>query len=130
MNTYFNNPKPNKMKKFYLIGLTLVIACFSFVGCQVYDNEPTDADGVSMFSTAATVDAAAGTYSLTISSTRDWTAVPDGWITLDATSGPRGVQAVHLSYGANNTGDARVGKVVFTAGTYSETFTLTQKKAE
>ena len=41
--------------------------------------------------------------------------------------GEKGIFAVHLSFGANDTGALRTGRVVFEAGTYSETYTLTQK---
>ena len=55
-------------------------------------------------------------------------ATGDDWITIEPLSGgEKGIFAVHLSFGANDTGALRTGRVVFEAGTYSETYTLTQK---
>ena len=52
----------------------------------------------------------------------------DDWITVEPLSGgEKGIFAVHLGFGANDTGAPRTGRVVFEAGTYSETYTLTQK---
>ena len=57
-----------------------------------------------------------------------WKATGDDWITIEPLSGgEKGIFAVHLSFGANDTGALRTGRVVFEAGTYSETYTLTQK---
>ena len=74
------------------------------------------------------VEAAAGTQSVTIYTTCGWKATGDDWITIEPLSGgEKGIFAVHLSFGANDTGALRTGRVVFEAGTYSETYTLTQK---
>jgi hypothetical protein len=71
--------------------------------------------------------AAAGTRAVTIAATSDWTAVSNvDWITVNPTSGPKGMQEVILSFQENTTGSKRTGSVTFTAGTYSETFVLTQ----
>ena len=71
---------------------------------------------------------AAGTQSVTIYTTCGWKATGDDWITIEPLSGgEKGIFAVHLSFGANDTGALRTGRVVFEAGTYSETYTLTQK---
>ena len=69
-----------------------------------------------------------GTQSVTIYTTCGWKATGDDWITIEPLSGgEKGIFAVHLSFGANDTGALRTGRVVFEAGTYSETYTLTQK---
>ena len=71
--------------------------------------------------------AAAGTRAVTIAATSDWTAVSNNeWITVNPASGPKGMQEVILSFQENTTGAKRTGSVTFTAGTYSETFVLTQ----
>ena len=68
-----------------------------------------------------------GTRAVTIAATSDWSAVSnDAWITVNPTSGPKGMQEVILSFGENATGAKRTGSVTFTSGTYSETFVLTQ----
>ena len=73
------------------------------------------------------VSSSAGVQAVTIYATSDWTAVSEAsWITLDRNSGAKGPNEVILSYDANGTGSTRIGIVKFTAGSYSETFTLTQ----
>ena len=80
-----------------------------------------------MHSTSGTVEAAAGTQSVTIYTTCGWKATGDDWITIEPLSGgEKGIFAVHLSLGPT-TRAPRTGRVVFEAGTYSETYTLTQK---
>jgi hypothetical protein len=68
---------------------------------------------------------------VTIAATSDWTAVSnDAWITVSPSSGGVGIQEVVLSFQENNTGAVRKGSVTFTAGSYSESYTLTQNPAE
>lgn len=65
---------------------------------------------------------------VTIAATSDWTATSDcTWLTVTPASGGKGMQEVILSFG-DNPGEERTGVVTFTAGTYSETFTLVQNK--
>lgn len=113
------------MKKQFLI--LLALACMTFAGgCK--DDDPEPAGSVYLYSTAATVDAAAGTRSVTIFTTASWQAAGGDWITVEPLSGgEKGIYPVHLTYGANDTGQPRTASVVFTSGTYSETFTLTQQ---
>ena len=72
--------------------------------------------------------ATAGERPVTIAATSDWTAVSDseGWLTVTPASGVKGMQEVVLSFTENTTGAVRSGKVTFTSGPYSETFTLVQ----
>ena len=65
--------------------------------------------------------------SMTTFPTIGWTAAGDEWITVEPAGGSRGVFAVRLSFGANGTGSPRTGTVTFTAGSYKETYTFTQK---
>ena len=113
------------MKKHLLLLLTLVCVCLTS-SCK--DEDEAAPDSVYMYSTTGTVDAAAGTHSVTIFTTCAWEASGDDWVTIEPLSGgEKGIFAVHLSFGANDTGSPRTGSVVFNAGTYSETYTLTQK---
>lgn len=74
------------------------------------------------------VEASAGVKNVTIYATSAWTAESQAsWITLSAESGEKGAQEVSLTYQANTTGAQRTGVVAFTSGSYTETFTLTQK---
>lgn len=69
-----------------------------------------------------------GTRPVTIAATSDWTATSDcTWLTVTPASGSKGMQEVILSFD-DNPGEERTGTVTFTAGTYSETFTLVQNK--
>jgi hypothetical protein len=71
---------------------------------------------------------AEGIRPVTIAATSSWSAVSDSdWLTVSPASGEKGMQEVILSFSANTTGASRTGKVTFTAGSYSETFTLVQK---
>ena len=96
-------------------------------GCK--DDEETTPDSVYMYSTAATVDATAGTHSVTIFATCPWTVSGDTWITIDPVSGgEKGIHVVKLGYTANPSSGSRTGTVTFKARSYTETFTLTQKQ--
>ena len=69
----------------------------------------------------------AGTRAVTIAATADWSAISDAdWITVNPSSGPKGMHEVVLTFTENTTGAKRTGSVTFTSGTYSETYTLTQ----
>lgn len=112
------------MKKQLLFIAVLLCACLAG-SCK--DDDPA-APTPLLHSTSGTVEAAAGTQSVTIYTTCGWKATGDDWITIDPLSGgEKGIFAVHLSFGTNDTGALRTGRVVFEAGTYSETYTLTQK---
>lgn len=114
------------MKKQLLLLFTLVCVCLAN-SCK--DDDEAAPDSVYMYSTALTVDSAAGTHSVTIFTTCAWTATGDTWITVDPISGgEKGIHVVKLGYTANPTAGERTGTVTFKAGTYTETFTLTQKQ--
>ena len=114
------------MKKHLLLLLTLVCACLTS-SCK--DEDEAAPDSVYMYSTTGTVDAAAGTHSVTIFTTCAWTAAGDTWITVNPVAGgEKGIHVVKLSYTANPSAAPRTGTVTFKAGTYTETFTLTQKQ--
>lgn len=113
------------MKKQLLFIAFLLCACLAG-SCK--DDDPAAPDSLYMYSTSATVEAGAGTQSVTIFTTCAWEASGDDWVTIEPLSGgEKGIFAVHLSFGTNDTGSPRTGSVVFNAGTYSETYTLTQK---
>ena len=104
------------MKKQLLFIAVLLCACLAG-SCK--DDDPAAPDSLYMHSTSGTVEAVAGTQSVTIYTTCGWKATGDDWITIEPLSGgEKGIFAVHLSFGANDTGALRTGRVVFEAGTY------------
>ena len=72
------------MKKHLLLLLTLVCVCLTS-SCK--DEDEAAPDSVYMYSTTGTVDAAAGTHSVTIFTTCAWTAAGDTWITVNPVAG-------------------------------------------
>lgn len=106
----------------------MAIAAVAFTSCQKERTTQTP-ESVTVITQPISggEEAAAGTRAVTIAATCDWKAVSNhSWITVSPDSGKVGVQEVILTYEAND-GELRTGSVTFTAGTYSETFKLTQK---
>jgi hypothetical protein len=78
---------------------------------------------------AAGESSAGGQRPITIAASSDWTAVSNqGWIYVTPSSGGKGIQEVTIHFDPNTTGKRREGSITFTSGTYSESYTLTQKK--
>lgn len=112
------------MKKLLL--LTALFCASLLCGCKE-DSDPAPGS-LYLYETAVRVDAGAGAHSLTLFSTSAWSAEPDSWITLDPGSAEsKGIRVVRLNFEQNTTGAERTGTVLFRAGTYTETFTITQK---
>lgn len=109
--------------KNYLLLIFVLSGVLLLNGCK--DNEEPLPDSIYLFATEGSADKAGGVRSITVYATCSWTSSADSWITVEPASGPQGIHAVHLKYEAGD-GAARSGKVVFTAGTYTETYTLHQ----
>ena len=91
------------------------------------DTDGEHVDAVYLYTPALTVESAAGECSVTLASTRPWTAVSAArWINVRPSVGAAGFTAVTIGYDANASGAARTDSVVFVAGAYSEVFKLTQ----
>jgi len=103
------------------------------VSCQKEIKHETPAS-IALYTHPGTPETAdAGVRAVTITATVDgWTATSQAdWITVTLAAGmeyTKGVKEVLLSYTANTTGAQRSGDVVFSVGSYSETYTLTQAK--
>ena len=67
------------MKKQLLFIAFLLCACLAG-GCK--DDDPSAPDSLYMYSTSGTVEAVAGTQSVTIYTTCGWKATGDDWITV------------------------------------------------
>ena len=72
------------MKKQLLFIAVLLCACLAG-SCK--DDDPAAPDSLYMHSTSGTVEAAAGTQSVTIYTTCGWKATGDDWITIEPLSG-------------------------------------------
>ena len=70
------------MKKQLLFIAFLLCACLAG-GCK--DDDPSAPDSLYMYSTSGTVEAVAGTQSVTIYTTCGWKATGDDWITVALT---------------------------------------------
>ena len=75
--------------------------------------------------TSQTPSSSAGSFTITVTANVDWSASSDaGWLTVSPTSGSNN-GTVTATYTAN-TGAARTGSITFTAGTLTQTVTVTQ----
>lgn len=113
--------------KILLLIVTLCTICIA--SCQKQEVK-TSPESVAVITKpqAAGETAAAGTRPVTIAATCSWSAVSDSdWLTVSPGAGEKGMQEVILTFTANTSSSNRTGKVTFTAGSYSETFTLVQK---
>ncbi len=120
------------MKKYLLF--LLMLLPFALTGCNT--EEERASDGVFMYATSGTVEAVGSVAGqpvekpITIQVTGNWTAevsaADAAWLSLDRYKGEKGMQEVVLICQPND-GAARTGKVIFTCGAYSETYTVTQK---
>lgn len=113
------------MKKQLLFIAFLLCACLTG-SCK--DDDPAAPDSLYMYSTSATVEADAGTQSVTIFTTCSWEASGDD-LGHDRTSLGRrkGYFRRPPQLRSQRHGLSAHRRVVFNAGTYSETYTLTQK---
>jgi hypothetical protein len=108
--------------------LLVAFAAIAVISCQKQET-PQTPESVTLITQpdpkGETVEA--GTRAVTIAATCDWRAVSnDAWISVSPDSGDRGIHEVILSFSENTTGAVRQGSVTFSAGSYSETFKLTQ----
>lgn len=113
------------MKK-VVFWISLLLVCLVTSSCSE-DIDDTVTDSVYLYTTSINAPAAEDTQSVTVSATMDWTAAPQAdWLSVDQVKGSKGFTAVHVTWSANTTGEARTGKIVFTAGSYSDAITVTQ----
>jgi uncharacterized protein (TIGR02145 family) len=117
------------MKKHFIL-LLLASAMMLFAGCAEDDptnpivGDPTPELSIAPASINAT--AAAGSYSITITSNVSWTATTTAeWLTLSPASG-EGNGAVTVNVTGNTTVEARNATITVAAGTLTETVTLVQ----
>ena len=94
------------------------------------DPKPEPETSLSLSLNQKEVSEAAGTFALSVTANKAWTAsgAPE-WLTLSQASGD-GNKELSLSYTANASTEARTATVTFKAGDKTQTFTLTQKGKE
>lgn len=110
--------------------LTLAAVASLFASCKPKD-EPLPAPSVTIAPDALSFEKAAGTQTMTITATRDWTATPDAdWIAVEPKSGKASKDAQTVTVKVlENTGLDREGNVKFTIGFDSKTLAVKQKGA-
>ena len=118
------------MKKFLML-LAIASMAIGAISCQKEVQHETPASIALYTHPDKPVAASAGTRGVTVSATVDgWTVSSQAdWITVSLAPGmeyTKGVREVILSYTENTTGSQRSGDVVFSVGSYNETYTLTQ----
>lgn len=118
------------MKNFLML-LAVAGLAIGVVSCQKERQHETPASVALYTHPGKPVPAASGTIGVTVSATVDgWKAESRAdWITVAIAPGSeftKGVREVILTYAENTTGAQRSGDVVFSVGSQSETYTLTQ----
>lgn len=111
------------MKRFFWA--IALLSCMPLASCD--DDTPATPDSAVIYTAEGSVNASDIEKSITLYTTCDWTATGDEWIAVEPATGSRGIYAVRLTFGTNDTGSPRTGTVIFTAGSYIETYTFTQK---
>ncbi len=118
------------MKKILMLFAVAALA-FGAASCQKETQHETPASIALYTHPGKPEPATPGTRAVTVSATVDgWSATSGAdWITVSLAPGmefTKGVKEVILTFTANTTGSQRSGDVVFSAGSYSQTYTLTQ----
>lgn len=109
-----------------MLWISLMMVCLVAGSCSE-DKDDTLVDSVHLYTTSISATAEQGEQSVTICTTRSWTAQSDAeWLTVDQPAGGTGFTAVHVAWTTNTTGEARVGHIRFTPGSYSDQITVTQ----
>ncbi len=110
-------------------GLLSLLCIAALTACSDDDDPTPGPDSMHLYTTASTVDATAGELGVTIITNRSWTATPQSeWVKATPAAGAeKGIHEVTLSYEANPDNTPRECKILFAGGSYTVTYTLTQK---
>ncbi len=111
---------------FFLLFVALLVACGSDKPAKVVDSVEVSTSEINFTD-------GAGSRSLYVTSTVDWTASmapsdASSWLSLNVREGGKGKTTLSISVKAN-TGDARTAVVTVTAGEAYKTITVSQRKA-
>lgn len=93
--------------------------------------EASEAARLDISSTSFSYLASGGSYPLTVSTNRPWSASADqNWVSLSATSGQAGAEIIDISCQPNTSYEMRSAIVTFSAGDVSTALVITQRAAD
>ena len=111
--------------------ISVSVESLSLLETVTVSQEASEAARLDISSTSFSYLAEGGSYPLTISTNRDWSAsVDQSWVTLSATSGKPGADIIDVSCAANTSFEMRSAIVTVTAGEISKPLVITQRAAE
>ena len=113
------------------LSMIALITAIMAVSCQkLHRND--DVPDSAWFATADQIEMSeAGTRRITVYTTCDWTVESSAeWVTVEPKSGKSGVSELTLTFSENTGTEQRTAEINCTAGTYTDTYVITQKAAE
>ena len=116
----------NILRKTLILPILVLIS-----GCGTKEQEPERKDSISLTSSEVTIDHAAQTLEITVSSSEPWAINPfdHEWVEVSAMSGENG-DNVSFEVSENYTGATREAVFTFTAGTAEATYSIVQKSGD
>lgn len=107
----------------------LSLLCIAALTACSDDDPAPGPDSMHLYTTESTVDATEGQIGVTLITNRSWTVTPQSeWVKASPASGSeKGIYETILTYEANPDAEPRTCKVLFAGGSYTVTYTLTQK---
>lgn len=116
------------MKRLLAIAISAVLGGVLFSGCQKV-HESGHVDSVCIYSAATEASAAAGSRTVTVFATCDWSvASNDAWLSVSPSEGQKGISEITYSWEANTTGAVRSGSLSLKAGSFTDTYPVNQAK--
>jgi len=122
------------MKTFYYIFIMLLL----IVGCGNGSNpnveQPLPETAVTLIvnpEPEPTIPATGKNYALVVTCNKPWAISSDKiWCVCSPASSPAGVSNLQIKIPANYSGQSRTTNIVFTVGTYTKTYTITQESMD
>ena len=113
------------------LSMIALITAIMAVSCQkLHRND--DVPDSAWFATADQIEMSeAGTRRITVYTTCDWIVETSAdWVTVEPMSGNSGVNELTLTFSANTGTEQRQAEINCKAGTYTDTYVMTQKAEE
>ena len=113
--------------KFYVL-----VLAFALISCQKTDNRDDMPDSAWFATDDQTESHEAGKRRITVYTTCPWSATSSDpkWVTVSPASGEPGIIELTLEFKQNTTGAERSAQIDCIAGSYKDTYTITQKAGE